>query len=108
VRTSTASVPVRPVLQGSPAKDYIVEDSVFIPPRVQVTGAVRDMDNLDWIWTDPIDISGKASSFSITARLRRPTGQITRIDPPAVEARIKIKPVNLPLAAPEDNLQNSE
>jgi YbbR domain-containing protein len=105
VRTSTARVQVRPVLHGSPAKGYVVEDTVFNPPRVQVVGAMRDMDNLDWIWTIPVDVNDKSESFTATTRLRWPSGQIVRIDPYVVEVRIQIRPLE---AAPEadGNLNN--
>jgi YbbR domain-containing protein len=103
VRTSTASVQVRPVLHGSPAKDHVVEDIVFNPALVQVTGAMRDMDNLDWIWTVPIDVNDKSASFSITTRLRWPAGQIARIAPTEVEARIQIRPIEPAADTVQDN-----
>jgi YbbR domain-containing protein len=88
VRTAAARVQVRPVLHGSPAKGYVVENIVFQPPQVQVVGAMRDMDNLDWIWTVPIDVNDKSESFTTNTRLRLPSGQIMRIDPYVVEAGI--------------------
>lgn len=93
MRTATSSVTVRPVLHGTPAEGFVVEDTIFTPAKVQVEGAVRDMDNLDWVWTVPIDINDKDTSFTTPVRLRWPVGQIVRLEPPSVEARVIIKAV---------------
>jgi YbbR domain-containing protein len=103
VRTSTARVPVRPVLHGSPARGHVVEDTVFTPARVEVVGALRDMDNLDWVWTVPIDVNDKTESFTTETRLRTPSGQIVRINPYVVEARVQIRRLE---AAPESGSSN--
>ena len=97
VRTAVSNVTVRPVLHGAPAEGFVVEDTIFTPAKVQVVGAVRDMDSLDWVWTVPIDINDRKASFSTTTRLRWPAGQIVRLDPATVEARVIIRPVT-----PED------
>ena len=96
VRTTTREVQVRPVLHGAPAEGFVVDDTVFTPTKVQVVGAMRDMDNLDWVWTVPIDINDKSASFNVQTRLRWPTGQIVRLEPSTVEARISIRPLFKP------------
>ena len=90
LRTATNSVTVRPVLHGAPTEGFMVQDTVFSPAKVQVTGTVRDMDNLDWVWTVPIDIDDKQASFVVQTRLRWPAGQIVRLEPSSVEARVII------------------
>ncbi len=102
IRTTTNSVSVRPVLYGTPEEGFAVEDTIFTPSKVQVVGALRDMDSLDWVWTVPIDINDKQASFTTQTRLRWPAGQIMRIDPSTVEARIVIKPLE-PAPAEERN-----
>jgi hypothetical protein len=66
---------------------------------------MRDMDNLDWIWTVPIDVNNKSESFTTATRLRLPSGQIMRLDPYAVEASIYIRPLE-PAGETEGNLKN--
>ena len=95
VRTATSQVLVRPVLHGTPAEGFVVEDTIFTPEKVMVIGTERDMDNLDWVWTVPIDISDRKESFSVQTRLRWPAGQIVRMEPSAVQARVIIKPVEV-------------
>ena len=94
IPTVTRQVMVRPVLYNKPAAGYIVEDTLFKPITVQVVGAEKDMDNLDWIWTMPIDVNNQNNNFTIRTKLRWPDGQIIKIDPPAVEALIIIKAAN--------------
>jgi hypothetical protein len=52
------------------------------------------MDNLDWVWTVPIDINEQSSTFTVQARLRWPAGQIVLMEPSVVSAQIVLKPVN--------------
>jgi YbbR domain-containing protein len=92
-RTVTNNVTVRPVLHGAPADGYVVEDTIFTPSKVKVMGTARDMDNLDWVWTVPIDINEQSSTFTVQARLRWPAGQIVQMEPSVVSAQIVLKPV---------------
>jgi YbbR domain-containing protein len=105
-RTVTNNVTVRPVLHGAPADGYVVEDTIFTPSKVKVMGTVRDMDNLDWVWTVPIDINDQDSTFTVQTRLRWPAGQIVQMEPSVVSAKVVLKPVAInaeeaPAAAPD-------
>jgi YbbR domain-containing protein len=90
-KTYQQMLPVRPVLHGHPAEGFEVREVSFKPDAVIVVGLKEEIDNLDWIWTLPIDISGISESTTFKSLLRLPTGQV-RLRPDQVEAFVAIVP----------------
>ncbi len=88
----TRQVPVRPVLKGKPAPGYEVAEVDFSPPKVTVSGTKKDVDNVDWIWTVPLAVSGIKANTTIRAGLRLPRGRSLHLEPAVVEAEVKVRP----------------
>ncbi len=51
------SVPVKPKVMGAPEKGYKVVRMKVTPGNVNVRGAETDLEKLNWIETEPLDIS---------------------------------------------------
>lgn len=66
------TIPIKEVLQGSPAEGFIVERVSIEPRYVTVTGVNADLVRVRQIVTEPIDISGLKSSKSVEAKLIAP------------------------------------
>lgn len=90
-KTFRQLLPVRPVLQGAPAEGLEVSEVAFKPDAVTVLGLKEEIDNLDWIWTLPMDITGIKESTKYQTQLRLPSGQV-RLIPDRVEAVVKVAP----------------
>jgi hypothetical protein len=85
-------VQVRPALKGDLAEGYEVAEINLMPPKVTVSGTQKDIENVDWIWTVRMDVSGLKSSTTIRAGLRLPRGKSLHLDPMTVEAEINVRP----------------
>lgn len=83
---------VRPVIRGRPAKGFEVGEVTFKPAEVTVSGLEKDLADLDWVWTVPLDVSGANKNIEVKAALRPPTGREIRMKPTEVTALIKIRP----------------
>ena len=93
-RAAFREVPVRPILNGKPAKGLEVAEVVFNPAKVKITGVEKDLKDLDWIWTLPIDITGLKEDATRRVQLRMPQGRPVRLSASTVQARIKLRPVS--------------
>ena len=89
---SSRDVKVSPVVQGRPARGYEVDEVVFDPPEVKISGEKRALAALDWIWSEPIDVSGHSETFTRTVNLRSPPGSSMMVEPKEVRATILITP----------------
>jgi hypothetical protein len=89
-------VQVRPALKGELADGFEVFEINLKPQKVTVSGTQKDVDNVDWIWTIRMDVTGLKSSTSMRAGLRLPRGQSLHLDPMTVEAEIKVRPKQAP------------
>jgi len=68
------TVPIKEVLQGTPAEGYIIE-KVKIDPLVVVLSGVRsDVLKVRQVFTEPIDVSGLQESRHVEVRLMPPAG----------------------------------
>lgn len=85
-------VQVRPALKGDPAEGYEVGEIKLTPAKVTVSGTKKEVENVDWIWTVRIDVSGLKSNTSLRKGLRLPRGNSLQVDPITVEADITIRP----------------
>lgn len=94
-------VQVRPALKGDLAEGYEVAEINLSPPQVTVSGTQKDVDNVDWIWTVRMDVTGLKSNTSLRAGLRLPRGHSLHLDPMTVDAEINVRPKK-GLAHPEE------
>lgn len=86
------AVSVVPQVTGTPADGFVVQQQVAVPSTVIVDGPEELLDDLLFISTAPVDISGANESQSETVPLVGLPEGVTLIDPPqnAVEVRIAI------------------
>jgi len=85
-------VPVSLKLKGKPAPGYEVGEITLSPPKVNVSGKKEEIEIVDWIFTEPIDVSGLEANATMQARLNRPAGRSLQVAPMSVEAEIKVRP----------------
>lgn len=89
---SSRAVKVSPVVQGRPARGYEVDEVVFDPPEVKISGEKKALAALDWIWSEPLDVSGRSETFNKNVLLRSPPGSSMIVEPKEVKATILIAP----------------
>lgn len=70
------TVPVKEVLQGTPADGYLIEKIHIDPMVVVLTGVRTDVLRVRQVVTEPIDISGLQGSRTIEARLIPPSDML--------------------------------
>lgn len=64
------SVPIRPRITGEPAQSFDLGDVTVRPSRVQVTGPESSIENLEYVWTEPVDVTDRTESFEKRVNLR--------------------------------------
>ncbi len=65
----TKKVSVRAVLQGLPADGFSIERVTVSPEDIEVTGARRELENLETLSTSPVNIEAIDQNFSAIAKL---------------------------------------
>ncbi|HEX9062269.1 MAG TPA: CdaR family protein [Clostridia bacterium] len=75
IRVETAKeVPVTPVINGKPAKDYIDSSVSVKPDKVLITGTPDVLSGITSIKTEPLNIENKSSSIIDRKNLQLPNG----------------------------------
>lgn len=70
-KVAKRSLPVRPVLPGSPQDGYRLGEISIKPDKVTATGTAEDVAQLErWVWTRPIDINGISRTLTVKVPLR--------------------------------------
>ena len=69
-RLVSKDVPIEPTYERSPPEGYSVTSYRFEPPKVRIRGPESRVRNIDYVKTDPIDISGIVSQASKRAHVR--------------------------------------
>jgi YbbR domain-containing protein len=88
------SVPIRPRIAGEPAESFDLGDVAVRPPRIQVTGPESSVENLEYVWTEPVDVTDRTESFEKRVNLR--------IDDPYVQYDVdRIITVKVPIDTQE-------
>jgi len=85
-------VPVRPIIVGSPAKGFLVEDVTVVPEMVEIMGPESLVAKVYTLKTEPIDITGITSSLQYSAHLNIIKENL-RVDTHEVEVKIDISKV---------------
>lgn len=101
-------VQVRPALRGEPAEGYEVAEIQLTPSKVTVSGTQEEVENVDWIWTVRMDVSGLNSSTNLRTGLRLPRGNSLQLDPITVEADISIRPKEAPEPVEEEKTKQGQ
>ena len=85
-------VEVQPVIKGSPAPGFEVGEVVITPKEALVRGPQRDINQLKYINTIPIDINKLSSSVTRDVELDFQNLPLTYLDSQPLIAKITIKP----------------
>jgi YbbR domain-containing protein len=95
LETRGKEVSVIPVVTGSPAEGYSVQQKASIPETILVDGPAAELETLLFVNTEPIDITGATQSISTMAEIDMddlPEG-VTIVEPAdgTVEVRVAIE-----------------
>jgi YbbR domain-containing protein len=88
----TRTLPVNPVVTGTPAAGFEVADIVVDPVVVSVEGDANDLSGLDRADTLPISISGASSDVVTSVGLNLPNG-VQALGSGTVGVTIRLRPV---------------
>jgi YbbR domain-containing protein len=87
------NVPVKPDLEGEPAKGLRVKKAEVVPASVALAGARGDIVRLREVTTEPIDIAGLVEDTARKVRIALGSGHLWAEDDEPVEVRIQLEPV---------------
>jgi YbbR domain-containing protein len=88
----TKSLPVHPVVTGTPAAGFEVASIVVDPTVVSIQGDANDLAGLDRADTQPISVSGASSDVDTSVKLNLPNG-VQALGTESVTVTIKLRPV---------------
>jgi YbbR domain-containing protein len=88
----TRTLPVNPVVTGTPAAGFEVAAIVVDPLVVSVEGDANDLAGLDRADTGPVSISGASSNVSATVDLDLPIG-VQALGTGTVSVTVRLRPV---------------
>jgi YbbR domain-containing protein len=89
---SSKTVPVNPVLTGTPAGGFEIGPVSAEPPAVTVEGNADTLGALVRIDTEPIPVTGLSSTLTIDVALSMPNG-VSPLDSDTVQVVIALRPV---------------
>jgi len=91
--TTTKMVPIKPVMRGSPAQGYVVEDVTVKPETVQVVGAQHTLKTLNKIETEAVVINNTSRELEKKVKLKLPNGiRLAGPKQPVVTVTVDIVP----------------
>lgn len=88
----TKTLPIRPVVAGSPAAGFEVAAVTVDPLVVAVEGDVDDLVSLEVADTSPVTITGATSNVVTTTTLELPAG-VQALGSPTVRVTVTLRPV---------------
>jgi YbbR domain-containing protein len=86
------TVPVRPIITGSPAAGFEIASVTVEPSVVTVEGDADELVAHDRIDTAPISVTGQSDVRTVDVALDLPTG-VVPLDDPVVSVTITVRPV---------------
>jgi YbbR domain-containing protein len=88
----TKTLPVNPVVTGTPAAGFEVASIIVDPTVVSIQGDANDLAGLDRADTQPVSVSGASSDIDATVNLNLPNG-VQALGTGTVSVTIKLRPV---------------
>ena len=73
-------VEVSPRVEGKLAKGYVVKGVASSPPRIRITGPRSDLQRLARVYTLPINLEGRSTSFTTRAMLEPVARRVRSLD----------------------------
>lgn len=86
------TLPVSPVITGSPAPGFEIGTVTVEPGVVTVQGDAEQLAALSRVDTAPVSTNGASATFDVTVELALPSG-IVAVDTPEVAVTVTIRPV---------------
>lgn len=84
------TVPIKEILQGTPASGYLIERVLIKPRFVTLRGVNADLIRIRQVVTEPIDISGIKQSKLIDAKLIAPGVKAEAMSIDSAEVQLKV------------------
>lgn len=84
-------VPIRAEVRGKPATGYMVGETVVSPRRATIGGPTLDVEQVRYVLTRPIDITGATASLTTDVALRSPAYPITLKGSDSVAVTVQIE-----------------
>lgn len=75
-RETEKDVKVEVVKLGEPPEGYTIDDFSIAPSRVKIRGPERRLQEIQAVYTQPIDLNGRIRSFSNSIPLAAPSGML--------------------------------
>jgi YbbR domain-containing protein len=97
-RLETASVPVRPTLEGEPAAGFVLREIRVTPSQITVQGPGSRLAALDHVATTPLSIEGATGSFEASLQPRLPDPTLRSLAVVPLLAVVDIGPATTPVA----------
>ena len=91
----TALVPIKTNFSGACAKGFEVYASEIYPDLVQITGRASLIENIKYMETDVINLSGKSSDFTQTVKVINQNNRISLTGDKEFTVSVKIKPIEI-------------
>ena len=66
-------VPVKVTIEGEPMSGYAVEKTVCSPASTVVYGPLVRLEDIDAVWTSPVDLNGRSASFKSRMSILSPS-----------------------------------
>lgn len=86
------TLPVSPIITGSPAAGFEIESVTVEPLTALVAGDADDLAKLNQVDTDPIPMTGVSDDLTVVVGLALPTG-VVAVDEQPITVSIAIRPV---------------
>lgn len=99
-RLETAVLPVRPVLEGSPAPGFAVVQIRVAPSQVAVQGPESLLAALDEVETTPVPVEGATGEVDAAVQARLPHPLLRTVTAVPLLVVIEIGPAQVPQASP--------
>ncbi len=89
-RSISRAIPVRPVIEGTPAEGHQLGRIVVEPERVEVVGPESAIDDLREALTEPIDVSSADRSITETVTIRVDDPLVRLSNPSAAKVTVEV------------------
>jgi YbbR domain-containing protein len=106
-RIREKTVPVKVLLNGTPAEGFRIAEVRAEPDQVTVEGAESELKDIHEAVTEPVDAEGVRESFTLMAPLNYRGKYTTLKGPGAVEVQVAIKPAE-PVDPPAEKEERQE
>jgi YbbR domain-containing protein len=90
--SKTKTLPVNPIVTGTPAAGFEIESVTVSPQVALVSGDVNDLESLVAVDTEPASITGVSDDVTVEVALAPPPG-VTAVEQGPIRVSVKLRPV---------------